>query len=199
MIELLSLAGYVVAAALIGALAVFTGWWLRSRQEAAHQVPWPDQPPTGVAGERASSDQASAAGLPVREQKTFQAGPPVPQLEMAREEFQRRREWLEARFFTLAARSGKPRGLAWSDCRFADDFVLAREREQGLIRAFVSVTIRFTAVEGGGMEDNPNVGNLRDATAVFSWNGDEWSTDGRAVFNLSPSQTLERFQLEVME
>ncbi|MFM9114846.1 MAG: hypothetical protein ACKOU6_01630, partial [Planctomycetota bacterium] len=63
----------------------------------------------------------------------------------------------------------------------------------------VSVTIRFTAVEGGGMEDNPNVDNLRAATAVFSWNGEEWSTDGRTVFNLSPSQTLERFQLEVME
>jgi hypothetical protein len=198
-IEVFSLAGYVVAAILVGVLAVYAGWWLRSRQESSHPVPLPDLPSATDPSAGSSPATPSSSRMLAREPQTFRAGPPGPQIELAREEFQRRREWLEARFFTLAARSGKPRGLAWNDCRFADDFVLARERDQGLLRAFVSVTIRFTAVEGGGMEDNPNVGNLRDATAVFSWNGEEWSTDGRAVFNLSPSQTLERFQLEVME
>ncbi len=36
-------------------------------------------------------------------------------LQEARARFHRRREWLEARFMTLAARSGKPRGLRWAD------------------------------------------------------------------------------------
>jgi hypothetical protein len=77
----------------------------------------------------------------------------------------------------------------------------ARDRGSGQLRAFVGVTIRFAAIEGGGMEGNENVGRLRAATAVFLLKGDEWQTQGRAIFNLSPVQAIAHFreELEVVE
>ena len=131
----------------------------------------------------------------------LQRGPRKASIERARKLFHLRREWLEARFFTLAARSGKPRGLEWVDCEFDDAVSYARDRHTGRLRALVGVTIRFRAVEGGGMEDNPNVGNLRAASAVFHLDGDEWSTDGRVLFNLNPTQAIHHFrqELEVVE
>jgi hypothetical protein len=128
------------------------------------------------------------------------AGRQMP-LEKAKQLFHLRREWLEARFFTMAASSGKPRGLDWVDCDFEDDVSFARDRGSGQLRAFVGVTIRFSAVEGGGMETNDNVGRLRAATSVFLLKGDEWQTQGRAIFNLSPVQAIAHFreELEVVE
>ena len=61
----------------------------------------------------------------------------------------------------------------------------------------VGVTISFEAVVGGGMEDNPNVSNLRAATAIFYLDGESWSTTGRAIFNLNPEQAIERFGQEL--
>lgn len=118
-------------------------------------------------------------------------------LEQARRLFHLRREWLEARFFTLASHSGRPRGLEWVDCDFDDPVSFARDRHTGRLRALSGVTIRFRAVEGGGMEDNPNVANLRAACAVFHLDGEEWSTDGRTLFNLNPAQAIQHFQQEL--
>src|SRR5262249_42928466 len=84
----------------------------------------------------------------------------------ARKLFHLQRERLEHRFFVLASKSGKPRGLEWVDCEFEDDVAFARDRHTGRLRALVAVTIRFRAVEGGGMEDNPNVGNLKAASVI---------------------------------
>jgi len=119
------------------------------------------------------------------------------QLERAKRTFQLRREWLEARFLTLAQRSGRPRGLIWTDCEFENPVSFARDRSTGQLRALVGVTIQFEAEEGGGMEDNPNVGNLRAATAVFRFDRGEWTTDGRAIFNLNPSQAIRHFESEL--
>jgi hypothetical protein len=43
------------------------------------------------------------------------------------------------------------------------------------------------------MEEVEAVGNLRSATAVFGYRDGAWGTDGRAVFNLEPSEALDRF------
>lgn len=115
-------------------------------------------------------------------------------LEQARQLFHLRREVLELRFLNAAARLGSPRGLAWEDCRFEDEAVFATDPGTGQLRAFVGVTVQFRAIEGGGMEDNPNVDAPRAATAVFLFDGRQWTTEGRAVFNLSPLETVERFQ-----
>jgi hypothetical protein len=118
-------------------------------------------------------------------------------LQHARKLFHLRREWLEANFLTIAAHSGKPRGLAWVDCEFDDPVSFARDRRTGRLRALVGVTISFEAIEGGGLEDNPNVGNRRAATAIFFLDGDAWSTTGRAIFNLNPLQAIEHYGQEL--
>ena len=114
-----------------------------------------------------------------------------------RSAFRRQREWLEARFFTLASESGRPRGLAWVDCEFADDVAFARDRSTGEMRALVGINISFTAIEGGGMEDNPNVGRVRAATAIFLHRNGQWETDGRPIMNLDPQQAITHFQHEL--
>jgi hypothetical protein len=112
------------------------------------------------------------------------------ELEQARRAFHRHREHLEARFVHLASESGKPRGLEWVRCDFDDDVTYARHRSSGELSAFVSVTIGFEAIEGGGMEEVEAVGNLRAATAVFRIERGNWATDGRALFNLNPVEAV---------
>jgi hypothetical protein len=112
----------------------------------------------------------------------------------ARKDFHLQRERLECVFFQLAAQSGKPRGLRWVDCDFEDGVTYARDRQSGELSALVAVTIRFEAIEGGPMENNPNVTRQRAATAVFRFNGRTWETMGRAIFNLNPSEAIEHFR-----
>jgi hypothetical protein len=111
----------------------------------------------------------------------------------ARQKFLARRTEYERAFFAAASASGKPRGLRWKECRFDDGALFARDRATGEQIALVGVTISFEAIEGGDMEDVEAVGNLRCATAVFNHKGREWTTTGRAVFNLEPREVLDRF------
>jgi hypothetical protein len=115
-------------------------------------------------------------------------------LARARREFHLHREHLEARFVKLASNSGKPRGLDWVRCEFDDGVIYARDRQSGEISAFVAIVIGFEAVEGGGMESVEAVGNLRAATAVFRIHEGHWSTEGRAIFNLNPTEAVQYFQ-----
>jgi hypothetical protein len=110
----------------------------------------------------------------------------------ARRDFRRHREMLEAKFFDLAAASGKRRGLRWIDCDWLEAVTFARDRRTGLLTAFVAVNIRFEAIEGGDMEDVAAVGNIRDAAAVFHYERGSWGTGGRALFNMNPSDALDR-------
>jgi len=116
------------------------------------------------------------------------------EVERARGDFRRQREVLEAKFFDLAAASGKPRGLRWIDCDWLEAVTFARDRQTGLLTAFVAVNIRFEAVEGGDMEDVAAVGNIRDAAAVFHYQHGHWGTGGRALFNMNPVDALDRLQ-----
>ena len=120
--------------------------------------------------------------------------------ERARKEFHRQRERLEAKFFQLAAASGRPRGLRWTNCEFEDDVSYARDRQSGDLCAFVAVTISFEAIEGGLMEEVEAVGDLKAATAMFRTQGELWQTDGRAFFNVNPVEAIDRFRedLEVL-
>jgi hypothetical protein len=115
-------------------------------------------------------------------------------IQRALQEFMRDRESLESAFFRAAAASGKPRGLAWKNCSFQQGVTLARDRANGELVGLVGVTIGFEAIAGGGMEEVEAVGNLRAGTAVFSYNGSQWTTHGRAVFNLEPREVIERYR-----
>jgi len=108
----------------------------------------------------------------------------------AQRDFHRQREPLEAKFFDLAAISGKPRGLRWVDIEFDDDVVYARDRKTRRLKALVAIEVRFEAVEGGGMEEVEAVSRVRAATAEFIHDGDRWTTQGRVYFNLAPSATV---------
>jgi hypothetical protein len=108
-------------------------------------------------------------------------------------EFARDRKTLESKFFQASSLSGKPRGLAWKQCAFQDRLFLGRDRANGEIVGLVGVTIGFEAIAGGGMEEVEAVGNLRAATAVFTHNGREWTTQGKVIFNLEPREVLERY------
>jgi hypothetical protein len=120
-----------------------------------------------------------------------------PSVQSARELFHLRREMLEAKFITLAGASGKPRDAVWVDCEFDDRVSFARDRHTRQLRALVAITIRFEPVEGGDLEDNPNIHNLKAATAVFRFEDGQWITDGRAIFNLSPQEAIKYYQHEL--
>jgi hypothetical protein len=115
-------------------------------------------------------------------------------IERVRREFERDRNSLENAFFDAAAATGKPRGLRWKQTAFQPGVLMARDRANGEFVGLVGVTIGFEAIEGGGMEEVEAVGNLRAATAVFTHNGHEWTTQGRAVFNLEPREVVERYK-----
>jgi len=121
----------------------------------------------------------------------------IAEIRRAKMLFSRRREWLEAHFLKLAGQSGLPRGLAWSNCDFDDGVAFARDRKKGQLRALVGVTIGFEALEGGGMEEVEAVGNLRAGTAVFYFLRGQWQTDGRAIFNLNPVETIQHYESEL--
>jgi hypothetical protein len=104
--------------------------------------------------------------------------------------FRLRRELLEARFFDLASSQGKPRGLRWLDCEWENPVTFARDKQSGLLTAFVAVNIRFEAIEDGEMEDVAAVGTVRDAAAVFHYRHGVWGTGGRALFNMNPQDAL---------
>jgi hypothetical protein len=108
--------------------------------------------------------------------------------------FQQQREHLEARFLHAAAASGKPRGLRWLACDWESPILLVRERRSGELHALVGVTIQFEAVAGSDMEGLPAVGNLRNASGVFFFHRGQWHTNGRAVFNMNPSEAVEHFK-----
>ncbi len=112
----------------------------------------------------------------------------------ARRDFHRLRERLEAKFFALASRAGKPRGLEWISCDFEDLVVYARDRRSGELSAFVGVTIQFAAIPGGEMEDVAAADDPREATAVFRLDARSWNTDGRAIFNLNPAEAVRYFR-----
>jgi hypothetical protein len=121
-------------------------------------------------------------------------------IERARKLFHLQRERLEFRFVQLASQGYRPRGLELTDCDFDDEVSFARDRHNGRLRAYVAVTIHFRAIEGGGMEDNPNVDNPKAGSAEFRLDGSDWGTDGRVVFNLNPVEAIQHYrELEMVE
>lgn len=111
----------------------------------------------------------------------------------ARESFTLQSERLHEQFFQAAAQSGKPRGLIWKRCEFGSELRIARDRHTGELLGLIPVTIQFEAVPGSDMEGLPAVGNLRAATAVFVFHRGQWTTSGRAVMNLNPTEAIQHF------
>ena len=62
----------------------------------------------------------------------------------------------------------------------------------GRLVALAPVVVRFEPVPGSEMEDVPQAREPRPVTALFTFERGAWRTAGRAVFNLSPAQVVER-------
>lgn len=125
-------------------------------------------------------------------------GPGV--IRQASDKFCQQREALETEFIQRAGERGIPRGLLWVKCDFEQEVHFVQNQGVGQLQALVEVTISFEAEPGGDMEGVEAVGNLRAATAVFFTDArspGDWTTDGRAIFNLNPQQAIERFQDEL--
>ncbi len=118
------------------------------------------------------------------------------ELKHALQLFRLRREMLEARFFDVARGLGKPRGLRWVECDWQNGVTFARDKQTGLLTAFVAVNIRFEAIEGGEMEDVAAVSTIRDAAAVFHYRDGVWGTGGRALFNMNPQDAVRQLSAQ---
>jgi hypothetical protein len=117
------------------------------------------------------------------------------QFAKARRGFHWERERLEAKFLQLGLAGDKPDGPRWTDCDFDDDVAYARSRSSGELSAFVAVTIE---VRNDRLSDTGGAGGtLRDATAVFRFDRGHWKTDGRAIFNLSPTEAIHFYQRDL--
>ena len=117
-------------------------------------------------------------------------------------DFLETRHGLTDTFLQAADATGKPRGLKWKSCELGeDDVVFATDRANGDLYALSAATVSFSAIPGGGMEEVEAVGNLRYATVFFVHSQGRWQSDGQAVFNLDPQQSLERYteSLELLE
>jgi hypothetical protein len=99
---------------------------------------------------------------------------------------------LKGQFLTLARSAGKPRGLQWSECEWTEAILFARERETGLLTALVGLVVRFEPIAGGEMEGVEAASLPRDTTALFHYRKGRWGTGGRALFNMSPDEALDR-------
>jgi hypothetical protein len=89
---------------------------------------------------------------------------------------------LLAHWFRTAAGAGKPKWLTWAGWEPAGEPLIVRDL------ALVPVVVRFEPVPGGPLEDVPQAREPRAVVAVFRWERGYWTTDGRAVFNLTPQQ-----------
>lgn len=114
----------------------------------------------------------------------------------ARMAFHSQRDALSRKFLEVASLTGKPRGLRWLAVDFGDQVRFARDRQTGMLAAFVGVNIRFEAIPGGDMEGVAAVGNIRDGAALFHYEQGGWGTGGKTLFNVGPDEALARFQAQ---
>ena len=129
--------------------------------------------------------------------RPMQAASRKAKLALARRDFHRQREHLEAKFVRLASDVTKPQGPHWEDCDFDDDVAYVRNRNTGELSAFVAVTVAVDDLENapGGIGDL--IGNLRAGTAVFRFDRDHWETEGRAILNLNPTEAIRFYQNDI--
>lgn len=121
---------------------------------------------------------------------------PAARLAEARRDFHRQRERLEAKFVQLGSYPANRDAPRWMDCDFEDDVAFARNRTTGELTALVGVSIEIEELDipsaRSGEETSP-----RAATAVFRFLGNRWDTDGRAIFNFTPTEAIRFYQRDL--
>jgi hypothetical protein len=116
--------------------------------------------------------------------------PPDPAA--AVELFRRERDELMELFLEAARATGKPRELTWESVEPNGEPLLVEDRTADRLVALVPVVVQFEPVPGSEMEEVPQAWEPRPVTALFTYERGEWRSVGRAVFNLSPAQVVEK-------
>ena len=123
-----------------------------------------------------------------------QAATREARLAQARKEFHRQREWLEAKFISLAPSRGESDSPRWSNCEFDDAVSYVRQRSTGELSAFVAVTVALEGIGPGGTSATAFMSSIQAGTAVFRFDNGRWATDGRLIHNLSPDEAIRYYQ-----
>jgi hypothetical protein len=110
----------------------------------------------------------------------------------ARASFRRDRAKLLEEFLGAAAATGRPRGVRWVTAEPAGEPVFVRDRDGQRLVALAPTLVQFEPEPGSELDDVPQAREPRTVTALFTFDGGAWRTAGRAVFNLSPHQVVER-------
>jgi len=113
-----------------------------------------------------------------------------PRLAEARRDFHWQRERLETKFVLLAQGHVQPGTPYWDECEFDNAVAYVRNRSTGELSAFVAIVVPIEEIQKAPAGLPEMAKTYRSATAVFRFNGRHWDTDGRAIFNLSPSETI---------
>jgi hypothetical protein len=110
----------------------------------------------------------------------------------ARAAFRANQSALLKAFQRAAAASGRPRGLLWVEVEPNGEPVVVRVRGTRQLVALAPAVVRFEPEAGSDLEHVPQARESRPVVALFTFDGRAWQTVGRAVFNLSPAQVIER-------
>ncbi|MEZ6124076.1 MAG: hypothetical protein R3C49_13000 [Planctomycetaceae bacterium] len=100
--------------------------------------------------------------------------------------FDAQRQILQDQLFSIAADSGKPRGLRWKHCEWLDSRTVVRDPSNNMLTLFQAVNVSFEAIEGGDMDGVEAVSMVRDGCGVFHFHRGRWGTGGRILFNMTP-------------
>ena len=101
------------------------------------------------------------------------------------------------KFVQLGSLPAKPDMPRWTDCDFDDDVAYARNRSSGELSAFVAVTLELGQPIHHSTASVDMTTHFRSATAVFRFDRDRWETDGRAIFNLTPTEAIRFYHREL--
>jgi len=112
-------------------------------------------------------------------------------------DFHLQRERLEVKFMILGMVEDRGAEDRWSDCRFDDDVAYARNRDSGELSALVAVTLHLDEPFDPLMIENELGDSSCEATAVFRFDGRHWDTEGRAIFNLTPTEAIHFFERDL--
>jgi hypothetical protein len=106
----------------------------------------------------------------------------------ARDQFRRRREWLEAQFLGALAKADPIERLRWEEAHWHDEIVWARDRQTRRLLALVAV--HFEA------ESIPEIPGYppRHATALFEYRKGHWHADGKRLDEIRPDEAFLRLQ-----
>jgi hypothetical protein len=103
---------------------------------------------------------------------------------LARLQFHRQREWLEAGFLGALAKIDPLERLRWEDAHWHDEVLWARDRQTRLLLAMIGVHFDVHAFnEDGAIRP-------RHSTALFEYRKHRWFAEGKRLDEVRPDEAV---------